>query len=299
MTEGQEDRFLVTFWGTRGSISTPGTKTEKYGGNTPCVSVTRGSTRIVLDAGTGIRNLGLELADARKEGDDPLRIHLLLSHTHWDHIQGLPFFEPAYMGDASLAIYGSPRKERFLEGVLRGQMDVEYFPVEMNALAADLSITELSGNTLEIDGIKVEWQEQTEHPGGSVRYRLSAGGHSIVYSTDIELDRIFPDGPGNPGAPAEAAAYREFVRGTDLLIADGQYTAEEYTRRRGWGHTSIPVLVDVVKQCSVGRLAVFHHEPRHSDAMLDEVWSEFAARMVQADGTIGIFWAREGMTIAI
>lgn len=288
-------KFLVTFWGTRGSISTPGEKTEKYGGNTPCVSMHIGDTDLVLDAGTGIRNLGLDLMPRAQDKTRKLRVHLLLSHTHWDHIQGLPFFNPAYVAGAEITIYGSPRKGVFLESILQGQMDDNYFPVAMNALAAEMSIIEFSKPTLRIGNANVEWQEQAYHPGGSVRYRITGAGKTVVYATDVELDRLFSP-RNNRGTQALRAQYLQFIRNADLLIADGQYTAEEYATKVGWGHTSLPTLMHVALKAGVRQLAVFHHDPQHSDAMLDRLCAEYA---VKHASRMNIFWAREGMTLAV
>lgn len=296
MNPANSSKVFVTFWGTRGSISTPGTSTEKYGGNTPCVSVRHENTDIILDAGTGIRNLGLDLEQQAEGQNAELDLHLLLSHTHWDHIQGLPFFAPAYMNGAKLSICGSPNKESFLEAVLQGQMDVEYFPVGMNVLAADLSITEISGEKIQIDSVTIDWQEQVCHPGGSVRYRLNAAGKKVVYATDVELDKIFEETRKNKVLAQE---YRDFIRDADLLIADGQYTGEEYPYRTGWGHSSIPVVVDVAYRQNVKQLAIFHHEPQHSDIMLDKLWSQYNPKYRSAKPSMNIFWAREGMTLAI
>lgn len=298
------DKFLISFWGTRGSISTPGRSTEKYGGNTPCISLSHQDTRIILDAGTGIRNLGLELVPWMKEQEGKTAIHLFLSHTHWDHIQGLPFFQPAYMEDTQLIIHGSPKKESFLESVLRGQMDVNYFPVEMSALAATVSIEEMTSGGLCIDGIKIDWQEQHLHPGGSVRYRFSIGEKSIVYATDVELDLIFaPDGMPLENATEEqqkmARDYSAFIAGVDLLIADGQYTRKEYAEKKHWGHTSVDTLLAVAHRAGVKELAVFHHEPLHADEFLDELWRSFAPRYNHLTPPMNVFWAREGLTLAV
>ncbi|MFO7871578.1 MAG: MBL fold metallo-hydrolase [Kiritimatiellia bacterium] len=290
--------MYVTFWGTRGSISTPGYATEKYGGNTPCVSVACGNTTVIIDAGTGIRNLGIELAEkAKKEGTD-LDLHLLLSHTHWDHIQGLPYFAPAYRPNTRLTIYGSPKKESFLESILRGQMDMNYFPVNLNALAADMSIIEFSEPAIEIGPVKVEWQEQVSHPGGSVRYRLSVGEKTAVYASDIELDGMLsPDASTDDPKPADQ--YREFIRGCDLLVADAQYTPEEYRDRKGWGHSSIPTVLDVAYEQGVKQLALFHHEPQHSDVQLDKLAVRYARGYASLEPPMAVFWAREGMTLEI
>lgn len=299
MANADSSRMYVTFWGTRGSISTPGSSTEKYGGNTACVSIHHGGTDIILDAGTGIRNLGIELFQQITKMGSPLNLHLLLSHTHWDHIQGLPFFVPAYLKGSKLTIYGSPKKEVFLESILQRQMDVNYFPVEMNALAADISIKEISEEQLVIDSITIDWQEQVYHPGGSVRYRFTADGKKIVYATDVELDKLFDPGKKTAESQKLKKDYCKFIQGADLLIADGQYTSEEYPTKIGYGHTSIPLLLDLAHKQKVKQLAVFHHEPQHSDSMLDKLWAQFSPKYASANPPMTVFWAREGMTIPV
>jgi phosphoribosyl 1,2-cyclic phosphodiesterase len=291
--------MYVTFWGTRGSISTPGSSTEKYGGNTSCVSIHHENTDIILDAGTGIRNFGLELFQETKKQKCQLNLHLLLSHTHWDHIQGLPFFVPAYLKCSKLTIYGSPKKEVFLESILQRQMDINYFPVEMNALAADISIKEISEEKLIIGSVTIDWQEQIYHPGGCVRYRFTVGDKKIIYATDVELDKMFD--PKNKTAENEALKdeYCQFINGADLLIAHGQYSAEEYPEKIGFGHTSIPLIMDVAYKQKVKQLAIFHHEPQHSDSMLDKMWCQLSPKYSSAEPSMVAFWAREGMTLPI
>jgi len=291
-----DEQLLVTFWGTRGSISTPGARTQKYGGNTPCVSVEYGNTSVILDAGTGIRDLGIELIQHRGES---LSLHLLLSHTHWDHIQGLPFFMPAYRKGTRIAIYGSSKKKTFLASVLRKQMDVNYFPVDMSAMAADLSINEISSPAFTIGRLKVVCQEQVCHPGGSVRYRLHAGRKRIVYATDVELDAFMGRGKTAPAERQLARDYLSFIRGADLLIGDGQYSESEYPTRIGWGHTSMPVLIEAACRAKVRKLAVFHHDPQHTDSFLDRLWGQYARRYKDTHPKTTIFLAREGMTLAL
>lgn len=289
----------MTFWGTRGSISTPGRTTEKYGGNTLCVTVCYNDMNIIFDAGTGIRNFGIQLMDEEyRQGNKP-SLHLFLSHTHWDHIQGLPFFQPAYLKDTSLTIYGSPKKESFLESVLKGQMDYEYFPVAMSAVAADISIHEISQDVIELGSVIIDWQEQVCHPGGSVRYSLSVEGKKIVYATDVELDSIFNSDEGNEENKILAQDYLDFIYNADLLIADGQYTEEEYREKIGWGHSSIPLLLDLAYQSQVKQLAVFHHDPQHSDKFLDKLWMNNTSKYRSKDHNMDIFWAREGITLKI
>jgi phosphoribosyl 1,2-cyclic phosphodiesterase len=300
MSPTNSSKMLVTFWGSRGSISTPGNRTEKYGGNTPCIFVSHGDTQIILDAGTGIRDLGHELTRQTQQHKKKLRLHLLLSHTHWDHIQGLPFFSPAYMRGTKLSVYGSPKKEMFLESILGGQMDLNYFPVAMNDLAAEMKIIEFTKRRFKIGSVAVEWEEQICHPGGSVRYKLSVGRRKVVYATDVELDKIFRNGPkAVKNRKALGRQYRAFIRGADLLIADGQYAAEEYPAKIGWGHTSIPVLLDVAYREGVKQLAVFHHDPQHPDVILDHLWAQYGAQYGSKDPPMSVFWAREGITLAI
>jgi phosphoribosyl 1,2-cyclic phosphodiesterase len=291
--------MLVTFWGTRGSISTPGRTTEKYGGNTPCVTIENQGTRVILDAGTGIRNLGIELVREPEARKQALDIHLFLSHTHWDHIQGLPFFQPAYLKDTKLTIYGSPKKEPFLASVLKRQMDYEYFPVSMSALTANVHIQEMSEESIHLGPLTIDWEEQVFHPGGSVRYRFSAHGKTVVYATDVELDLVFGKNNRTKEKDAAARAYLRFVHGVDLLIADGMFSEEGYPDRIGWGHASIPAVIEAAAKAEVKQLAVFHHDPQHSDKYLDDLWGKYRGRYLTGPQKMDLFWAREGLTLAV
>ena len=299
MTPAKETKPLITFWGTRGSISTPGRITEKYGGNTPCVTVTYEDIYVILDAGTGMRPLGIELfEDFNKEGSQH-SFHLFLSHTHWDHIQGFPFFMPVFIKDTQLTIHGSHHKERYIESILKNQMDSGYFPVSMSDVAADVSIQDISKEVIDLGPVVVDWQEQRFHPGGSVRYRLNADGKRIVYATDVELNKIFNPDSNQPNKENLAQEYRDFIYEADLLIADGQYTEEEYSSKVGWGHTSIPLLLEIASQSKVKQLAVFHHDPQQSDKILDALSMESRSKYRFDEGEMDVFWAREGMTLAV
>ena len=299
MTSPNNDKTLITFWGTRGSVSTPGRITEKYGGNTPCVTLCHQDTTVILDAGTGIRNLGIDLVQGADTETHPLSLHLFLSHTHWDHIQGLPFFQPAYLENTHLTIYGSPKKERFLASVLKGQMDYDYFPVAMSSLTADIRIQEISEEVIQLGPIRIDWQEQVYHPGGSVRYRFHINGKRIVYATDIELDQLFCETDTSEKREDLCREYLGFIHNADLLIADGMYTEEEYPDKRGWGHSSIPILIHVASQAHVKQLAVFHHDPQHSDSFLDDLWVKNRPKYRSANHYMVVFWAREGLTLSI
>ena len=294
-----DEKLLITFWGTRGSVSTPGRITEKYGGNTPCVSVRNKDILIIFDAGTGIRELGLDLLDElQREGEIP-PIHLFLSHTHWDHIQGLPFFMPLYSEKTNMIIYGSSRKEKFLESILHDQMGFEYFPVSMSSLKADMSIKEIGEEKIQLGKMTIDFQEQIYHPGGSVRYRVFLNGKKVVYATDIELDKMFDVAKENEKGRAHVEEFMDFIFGADLLISDGQYTEDEYSQKEGWGHSSVKILLDTAFESNVKQLAVFHHDPQHSDKFLDELYMKYRSKYNDGNRKMKLFWAREGMSIAI
>ena len=178
-------------------------------------------------------------------------------------------------------------------------MDYEYFPVGMSAFSADIKIQEISEEVIHLGDVSIAWQEQVYHPGGSVRYRLSVGGRKIVYATDVELNRFFHADSSNEENKVMARDYIDFIYNADLLIADGQYTEEEYPSKVGWGHSSIQVLLDIAYQAHVKQLAIFHHEPQHSDKFLDELWMKNRSKYLSNYKKMYIFWAREGLTLAI
>ena len=295
----------VRFWGVRGSIPTPGPATRRYGGNTPCVEVRTPKARFILDAGSGLRELGLRMAaDA---GASPSISHLLLSHAHWDHIQGFPFFAPIYKPSTTVRVYGTePGDDRFYR-LLSGQMDSDYFPVQFSDLAGHIVADHLNGGRREVEDATVSVMPLC-HPGGSLSFRIQLGEQSVVYATDNELDMGFDDieQPNDTGHGQAAQLRRlpdelvEFMHGTDLLIADGQYTDEEYPSRRGWGHSRATTAVDLAVAAKVDQLAIFHHDPMQSDTDVDAK-VEACRRRATALGAPGlsIFGAREGIELRI
>jgi ribonuclease BN (tRNA processing enzyme) len=178
-------------------------------------------------------------------------------------------------------------------------MDYDYFPVSMSAVSADIDIIEMSQETIGIGPVTVNWEEQIFHPGGSVRYRLNVNDKKIVYATDVELDRVFNDESTEGKNENAGRDYLAFIKDADLLIADGQYTDEEYVNKAGWGHTSISTLIDAAHQSHVKQLAVFHHDPQHSDRFIDELWMEKRPGFHIETNKMDVFWAREGMTLAV
>lgn len=226
-------------------------------------------------------------------------MHIFLSHTHWDHIQGLPFFSPSYQEDTELTIYGSSRKGRFLASILHEQMDYEYFPVSMSSLKADINIKEIGEEKIRFGPLTIECQEQLFHPGGSVRYKVRLNDRQIIYATDVELDKMINMDGKNGENSKHLREFMDFISGADLLIADAQYTEDEYSQKAGWGHTSVPVLLDTAYKSNVKQLAVFHHDPQHSDKFLDKLYMENRSKYLEGDKKMELFWAREGMSLAI
>ncbi len=292
----------VTFWGTRGSIATPGPSTTTYGGNTSCVEVRCGTDIFIFDAGTGIRPLGLALME--EFGKQPLTIHLFVSHTHWDHIQGFPFFTPAYASTTTIHVYGSPGQGRPLEKVLRGQMDADYFPVALGDMTSNINVHEFKGKPFEIGAAHISAM-YLNHPGMNLGYRVTHDGKSVVYATDNEP---YQHTLTHLGQRAEAgrdfgqkldAELVQFLKGTDLYIGEAQYTDAEYPARIGWGHSSISATVEVALEAEVGALAFFHHDPLHDDTTVTAM-ADTANRLIAERGSsLRCFAAREGQSIDI
>lgn len=290
----------VRFWGARGSIATPGPETARYGGNTSCVTVSDDATMIILDAGTGIRNLGIELS--RVSGAQEL--HLLLTHTHWDHIQGFPFFVPAFMAGTVIHIYGLAPSEKPLSEVLGGQMQSEYFPVAMGELAAELVFHPLPTGPFAVGTFHVSWCHMN-HPGITVGYRLASDRGVVTYATDTEpFRRVLEPLRPSSGVGASYGRIRdhEIVRlaeGADLYIADAQYSPEEYAGKRGWGHTSTHDAVLMAWAAGARRLALFHHDPMHDDAAIDRMVQEAHAMTAGAPSPLEVFAAAEGQEVTL
>jgi phosphoribosyl 1,2-cyclic phosphodiesterase len=269
----------VTFWGVRGSIPTPGIETVRIGGNTSCVEVrTSDGDLVILDAGTGIRPLGLAL---QENCEDRIIGHIFLSHTHWDHIQGLPFFVPARRRGNRFTILGEKRVDERLERVLAGQYMDTYLPFSLKEMDADILVKEIrDGETIVLGEHTLVTARRLDHPGGVFAYRIRSRGISLVYATDLRH-------------PAGALDERllEFTRGADLLIHDAHFSPDEVLRFPGWGHSSWGQAVEVAETAEVKQLALFHYSPTSTDDMLEALEKQLQLRFPQT------FLSREGLTV--
>ncbi len=290
---------FVRFWGVRGSIPTPGPRTRRYGGNTSCLEVRSQTTLCVFDAGTGLRELGLSLMRAPPPGG--LKIHLFLSHPHWDHIQGFPFFAPAYHESTTLCVYG-PEGDAKNYQLLSGQMNNAYFPVRFSDLKAKVVQKSFQDEAVEVGDFVIRRFNQ-KHPGGSVGFRVDHAHGSVVYATDSELDQQLKD-PDQPVDDPESlrrlpADLVKAIRGADLLVADAQYTDDEYLQRVGWGHPRASTVVDLACDARVKKLALTHHDPMHSDRDVDVKVSLGVERAKHHQSEVEVFGAREGVVIKL
>jgi phosphoribosyl 1,2-cyclic phosphodiesterase len=289
--------FFVRFWGTRGSIPTPGPAARKYGGNTTCVEVRWNDTLFICDAGTGIRELGL---DVLARSQRPVVGHFLFSHTHWDHIQGFPFFPPAYGPDNTFFVYGLREGDARTFNLLSGQMTSDYFPVDFRQLKSHIIADHLDEGRKQIDGVTIGFVEQM-HQGKCYAYSFSRDGYKVVFATDNELDLQLED-PSLPLRDPDAqralpATMVEFCRDADLLICDGQYFDDEYAERVGWGHPRATTTVDLALAANVKQLAITHHDPMHADADVDRKIALCKERAAKHNPKLVVFGAREGLEL--
>ncbi len=269
----------LTVWGVRGSIPTPGKHTVRYGGNTPCLELRLDDDNlIILDAGTGIRNFGDHLINNGESVD----AYLLITHPHWDHIQGFPFFKPAFISGNELTIYGTERTEKSLSEIISEQMNRIYFPVQLHELKAKLNFMPIKEEgEMKIYGCTVRTL-YVNHPGFTVGYRIEYNGKTLVYISDNEpYDREAAASLSNFEATVKAKFEAkkgdpnqrvfDFCSGADVLLHDATYTPEEYIDRVGWGHSHYLFTLRVAAQADVKRLYLFHHDPNHSDDKVDEI----------------------------
>ena len=251
--------MLVKFWGVRGSTPTPQAENLRYGGNTSCVEVRVGDQLYIFDCGTGFRMLGQELT--REFGDRAFAAHIFVSHFHWDHIQGMPFFRPLYENPRSRFTFHSSGRTRGIQQVMAEQMASPYFPVDLGMMRAKRDFCNIDNGCLDMeDGIRIKTQ-WLNHPQGCLGFRVETKDGILVYATDNE-----------PGDAEFDKGVRKLAEGADLLIYDAQYLPEEYAaRRRGWGHSHWREAVDIAMESGAKELILYHHDPDHTDAIVDKV----------------------------
>lgn len=267
------DDLRVRFLGVRGSIATPGMD-KTAGGNTACVEVCAGSTRIILDAGTGLRVLG----DERMAGG-PRHSTILLSHLHWDHVAGLPFFTPLYVPGYRVEIASGPNGVMPLDASIRALFRAPFFPVDYAELSSQLSTRELAPSERFTIGDITITMARLNHPDPVYGFRLEHAGHAIVYATDTEHFACVDP------------TLKRLAAGADILIYDAQYTPEEYPSRVGWGHSTWQAGAELARAAGVPQLVLFHHDPTRTDAQLAALEATARANL---PGTVA---AREGMIL--
>ncbi|MER3524853.1 MAG: MBL fold metallo-hydrolase [Ignavibacteria bacterium] len=294
----------LKFFGTRGSIPTPGKATVRYGGNTPCVEVRlRDNNLIVFDAGTGIRELGEELI-AKGES---VNAYVLIGHPHWDHIQGFPFFKPAFISGNELTIIGAQSRFVTLRQMIADQMNKVYFPIQLNELKAKINFHPVREGTIPIYDGELS-TIYVNHPAFALGFRLEAAGRSLVYISDNEpfdrevarslknVEKVITDKYAESKGDPNQRIF-DFARGADILIHDATYTPEEYVNRVGWGHSHYLFTLKVAAEAQVKKLILFHHDPSHSDEKIDEI-VETCKKEVRTRGyRFECFAAAEGMEL--
>ena len=290
----------IRFWGTRGSIASPGKSTIKYGGNTACIEVRVNKQILIFDAGTGIRNLGNRLIE--EFPSQPVTLHLFISHTHWDHIQGFPFFVPAYAKNFQIMIYGPPARNKSLKELMKIQMDAEYFPVPLGDLNAQIVMQEVH-EPFYIEDVKII-PFHVNHPAMTLAYRATAGTRSFTYASDNEPYRYThhaarkEQGASQYGAELDQK-FIEFLSGADFLVSEAQYTLDEYRSKIGWGHSPVESVVELAIKANVKQLALFHHDPAHDDASIDAMVKHARKLFELQKSAIRCFGAAEGMEVKL
>ena len=291
----------LKIWGVRGSIPVPGSTTVRYGGNTSCIEVRADGEIIVLDAGTGIRELGLALEN--EFGSQPIKLTVLITHSHWDHIQGFPFFVPSYNDKNEIRIFGYDGADAGLSEILKGQMATPFFPVSLYDLPGKIEVEKLDTNDFKIGSIRVR-SKVMNHPGVCVGYRLFTSTGSIAYLPDNESfdshklhstkSQLLSPEQTKKRADEGRAELVKFLQGADILLLDTQYTDQEYQEHVGWGHGSLSSAVALALDAGVRKLVLFHHDPSHDDAAIDSMLAGARKLAAKSESYLEVEAAREG-----
>ncbi len=284
----------VQFWGTRGSLAKPGRDTVRYGGNTTCVKLTSpGGTLVIVDCGTGAHDLGQALL---AEADGPMRGSILISHTHWDHIQGFPFFAPLFVPGNQWDIYGPAGLGQSLRETLAGQMQYSYFPLALDDLGASIRFHDLVEGTLEIGDIRITTR-YLNHPVLTLAYRFDMAGISVVHASDHEpftFDAAAPDQLSD-----RDAEHAKFLAGADLVIHDAQFTDAEYPAKKGWGHSPIGYVTAICRAAGVKQVALTHHDPLRKDDALDRIVESVRADLLARKSDLHAFAAKDQQIVEV
>jgi phosphoribosyl 1,2-cyclic phosphodiesterase len=303
-TSGSSTRLKI--WGVRGSIPVPGPRTVRYGGNTSCLEIRADGELIILDAGSGIRELGLALEN--EFGSRPINLSLLITHVHWDHIQGFPFFVPAYNDKNQIRIFGYDGAGSGLREILKGQMATPFFPVALYDLPGKIDIQKLESMDFKIGNVRVR-SRFMNHPGVCAGYRISTSKGSIAYLPDHEPYEAFklhstkshllsPE-QTQKRARDDRADLVKFLQGSDILILDTQYTDQEYQAHVGWGHGSLSCAISLALDAAVRKLVLFHHDPTHDDDMIDKMLQTARKIAAQSESYLEVDAAREGAEMTL
>lgn len=286
----------LKFWGTRGSIPVPGKNTIKYGGNTPCLQISNGDDFLILDAGTGIRELGNDLLQNSMCG----KLYLLITHTHWDHIQGLPFFQPIYNEQCKLNIYSESKHGASISKVFETQWDPNYFPVTADIFKDKVKYNRISAdNSIVINGFEVE-TINSNHSEGTLSYKISFNGKSIVYMTDNELMYDAKDNYPNKEKLVELNSQLiEFTKDADILIHDSMYQFEDYAEKIGWGHSNNHSTAIFATLANVKKLYLFHYDPDYNDHKIADIENETEEFLKELNSSVKCYCAYDGLEVEV
>jgi len=279
--------IIIKFWGVRGSVPSPGPKTANYGGNTSCVSISFKNKVLILDAGTGIRELGNELVKTPDK-----EIFILLSHSHWDHIQGFPFFKPIYQPERSVFMFPTLMKKNIVLSSLVEQMDGAHFPITPDQVPSNFNF--VTNNPLEFlseNGFNIE-PVQMNHPGGAIGFKINVNEKDICYFTDNEIEPPYPK-------TIENITLINKCRNADVLIHDAQYIEEDMPLKHGWGHSLIRQVTEIGNEAKVKNLVYFHHEPERTDEELDSLYNVEKTWLKEKGSKTNPIFAKEGLTISL